>query len=212
MLSSEQHNSSFRLNYRATIMAVFLAFIVVGLGAFTRLSDAGLGCPDWPGCYGHLTWPDSQQEKAAAEKLFPDTPVDTKKTWPEMVHRYFAGGLGLLILFLAVTSIRQRRMGLAVPLKLPIALLVLVVVQAAFGMWTVTLKLLPQVVTAHLLGGFSTLALLWLLSLRLRRLFEPAFPSKLRGPSKLAILLLAAVMPAQKRAWHLLVWAVKLYY
>ena len=150
-----------------TLIAVVLAYWVVGLGVFTRLVDAGLGCPDWPGCYGHLLWPDETHEIERAEALFPDAPVDTDKTWPEMVHRYFAGSLGLLVLGIAVVALRERRNGGAeTPIKLPLGLLVLVIVQAAFGMWTVTLKLWPQVVTAHLLGGFATLSLLWLLLLR----------------------------------------------
>lgn len=160
---------------RLVLFACMLAFVVVALGAFTRLSDAGLGCPDWPGCYGHLTWPTSTDEIASAEAVFPDAPVDVDKTWPEMVHRYFAGTLGLVILALSVLSLWQKRTqarhaesGKA-PVKLSFALLLLVIVQALFGMWTVTLKLWPQVVTAHLLGGFMTLSLLWLLFLRLRR-------------------------------------------
>lgn len=143
-----------------------LAIVVVVLGAFTRLVDAGLGCPDWPGCYGHLTWPSSSSDVASAQARFPDAPVEHDKTWPEMVHRYFAGTLGLFVLAIAIMCWRWRdRQNL--PQKLPRLLLVLVIVQAAFGMWTVTLKLWPQVVTAHLLGGFATLSLLWLLFQRL---------------------------------------------
>ncbi|MBR9912614.1 MAG: heme A synthase [Gammaproteobacteria bacterium] len=153
-----------RLRIRLTACACVLAFVVVGLGAFTRLVDAGLGCPDWPGCYGHMLWPNSEHEIASAENLYPHAPVDTDKTWPEMVHRYFAGGLGLVILALAVLAHKHRRP----PQKLPWLLVLLVIVQALFGMWTVTLKLWPQVVTAHLLGGFATLALLWLCFLRCR--------------------------------------------
>lgn len=146
--------------------AIALAAVVVSLGAFTRLVDAGLGCPDWPGCYGHVLWPDTAQEIAVAEQAFPESPVDTSKTWPEMVHRYFASALGFVILCFALFSWRRRREP-SKPLKLPLFLLLLVVVQGLFGMWTVTLKLWPQVVTAHLLGGFATLSLLWLLFLRL---------------------------------------------
>ncbi len=159
-------------NYQArlTFAAFLLAFVVVALGAFTRLVDAGLGCPDWPGCYGQLLWPNSETEIQTAEKLFPDAPVDTDKTWPEMVHRYFAGTLGLVILGLAILAIKRADGDeQPMPKKLPVFLVGLVIVQALFGMWTVTLKLWPQVVTLHLLGGFSTLALLWLLFLRYRR-------------------------------------------
>ena len=170
-----------RFLQRLTASAIVLAFVVVGLGAFTRLVDAGLGCPDWPGCYGHLLWPQTEQQVQAAEALFPAAPVDQDKTWPEMVHRYFAGSLGLVILALAIISVRRQN----VPKKLPVFLVGLVIVQALFGMWTVTLKLWPQVVTAHLLGGFSTLALLWLLLLRLRQTSTATtgvtIPSSLRG-------------------------------
>ena len=146
------------------LAGVLLAVVVVVLGAFTRLVDAGLGCPDWPGCYGHLTWPTNAQEIQAAERAFPDAPVELSKTWPEMVHRYFAGGLLLLVLGLTVYSICRQLPGYIK--ELSCVLLVLILCQAAFGAWTVTLKLWPQVVTAHLLGGFATLSLLWTLFIR----------------------------------------------
>ncbi len=152
---------------RIALCGVALAVVVVVLGAFTRLVDAGLGCPDWPGCYGHLLWPNTAEEIARADEVFPSAPVDLDKTWPEMVHRYFAGSLLLLVLGLTVFS-RIRKSDL-VDDQLPgicLALLVLIICQAAFGAWTVTLKLWPQVVTAHLLGGFATLALLWAIFLR----------------------------------------------
>ncbi len=180
--------------YRLVLVSVALAFVVVGLGAFTRLVDAGLGCPDWPGCYGHLLWPDTAAEQQAAAVNFPDSPVDTQKTWPEMVHRYFAGSLGLLIVAIAFFAYRARKEGLDLPIKLPLALIALVTLQAAFGMWTVTLKLLPQVVTAHLLGGFCTLSLLWLLSLRIRSRFVELRAYQSRGPLKLAAVLLCFVV------------------
>ncbi len=136
--------------------AVGLASVVVVLGAYTRLVDAGLGCPDWPGCYGMILVPETAAEIARAEAAFPDAPVEVDKAWPEMIHRYAAATLGLVILVLTVVAIRERQRW-----KLPVALLALVIVQGAFGAWTVTLKLWPQVVTTHLLGGFATLALLW---------------------------------------------------
>ena len=147
-----------------TLIGLGLVLVVVVLGAFTRLVDAGLGCPDWPGCYGHLLWPDEAAEIAAAERLFPDAPVDLDKTWPEMVHRYFAGSLLLLVAGLTVLAWRRPQPPGIRPLTM--SLLVLIICQAAFGAWTVTLKLWPQVVTAHLLGGFATFSLLWVLYLR----------------------------------------------
>lgn len=176
--------------YRLALFATLLAVLVVLLGAYTRLTHAGLGCPDWPGCYGFIGVPQSDAQLAHAEANFPEAPVEARKGWNEMVHRYFAGSLGLLILGLAVQAlVRRGREGQ--PLKLPLLLLGVVIAQAAFGMWTVTLKLWPQVVTAHLLGGFTTLALLFLLTLRLSSAFAPlpALPGRLRPLALLALLL-----------------------
>ena len=148
------------------LAALLLAVGVVMLGSFTRLVDAGLGCPDWPGCYGHLTWPDEADEIVAANQAYPDMPVLMDKTWPEMVHRYFAGTLGLLVLGLAVYAFRNRK-DETYPFRLPMFMFLLIVWQAMFGMWTVTLKLWPQIVTIHLMGGVTTFALLAVLVLRL---------------------------------------------
>lgn len=174
--------------FKLALFASAFAMVVIVLGAFTRLMDAGLGCPDWPGCYGHLTWPTTTHEVSQAERLFPEAPVEHDKTWPEMVHRYFAGTLGLMILAIAIIGIRQRA---RLPMKLPLALLVLVILQAAFGMWTVTLKLWPQVVTAHLLGGFATVSLLWLLVQRLGGWRWQLAADSLRKLKPLALLVLA---------------------
>jgi heme A synthase len=139
------------------LLAVVLALAVVILGAYTRLSDAGLGCPDWPGCYGHLTVPSHPEAVAQANEAYGHRPVDAGKAWKEMVHRYAAGLLGVLVLGLAVRAWRQGADRLLVT-----ATLVLVLFQAALGMWTVTLLLKPVIVMAHLLGGFTVLSLLWL--------------------------------------------------
>ncbi|MEE4360432.1 MAG: COX15/CtaA family protein [Pseudomonadales bacterium] len=152
--------------FRIAAFAVAFAAVVVILGAWTRLEDAGLGCPDWPGCYGFLGVTQAAENVELAELRFPDAPFEAAKAWPEMIHRYFAGTLGLLILGLAGLAVARRRLP-EQPLLLPLALLAMVMLQGAFGAWTVTLKLWPQVVTAHLLGGFTTLTLLWLLTLRL---------------------------------------------
>ncbi len=151
--------------FRLALCGVILTICVIIWGAFTRLVDAGLGCPDWPGCYGHVLWPDSADEIAQANMAYPDAPVETDKTWPEMVHRYFATTLGLLAIGLVALAWRHR--GPTQPIKLPLFLLCFVILQGMFGMWTVTLKLWPQVVTLHLLSGFTTLGLLWILTLRL---------------------------------------------
>ncbi len=155
-----------KAGFRLALLATLLALVVVLLGAYTRLTHAGLGCPDWPGCYGFISVPQSETQLAHAELHFPDAPVQADKGWSEMVHRYFAGTLGLLIVLLAARAWSQRRLQ-DQPLKLPLFILLVVIAQAAFGMWTVTLKLWPQVVTGHLLGGFATLSLLFLLTLRL---------------------------------------------
>lgn len=161
---------------RWATVAVVLALVVIMLGAWTRLVHAGLGCPDWPGCYGFLTVPQSDAHIAIANARFPETPVDVAKGWPEMIHRYAAGTLGLLVFGLAGYALRHRRAG--VPVGLPLAIAGFILLQGAFGMWTVTLKLWPQVVSLHLLGGFTTLSLLTLLVLRLRgRLKPPVCPA-----------------------------------
>lgn len=163
--------------FSLAIAATALAFVVIGLGAFTRLVDAGLGCPDWPGCYGHVLWPQTEADVQAAEMAFPDAPVEHDKTWPEMVHRYAATILGVFAIALLAVCLRNRSK--RQPFKLPIFLLGLIILQGLFGMWTVTLKLWPQVVTAHLLGGFLTAASFWLLGLRLGgKIWRTAGPGK----------------------------------
>lgn len=154
------------LQFRLTLFTSLLALCVIVMGAYVRLSDAGLGCPDWPGCYGQLDVPTAQHEIDAANAAYPQRPVETAKAWKEMVHRYLAGLLGLVILALAVLAWRQHRES-GQPLLLPSLLPGLVLFQGLLGMWTVTLLVKPAVVTAHLLGGMATLSLLWLLTLQL---------------------------------------------
>lgn len=149
---------------RLVFISILLAILVVSLGAYTRLTHAGLGCPDWPGCYGFLDVPDTEEQLAHAQNAFPEHTIEPHKAWNEMIHRYFAGTLGLLVLAISIICIQGRKDGL--PLKLPIMILAVVVFQAALGMWTVTMKLMPIVVMGHLLGGFTTLALLFILYLR----------------------------------------------
>jgi cytochrome c oxidase assembly protein subunit 15 len=144
------------------VLTAIVAFAVIVLGAYVRLSHAGLGCPDWPGCYGQLTWPVESHEVEQAAQAFPERPVESHKAWKEMVHRYLAGTLVLLVIALNLLSWRPRyrERGLR---PIAAALLLLILFQAALGMWTVTLKLLPIVVMGHLLGGLATFGLvLWL--------------------------------------------------
>lgn len=247
------------LLYRLAQLSVPVVFIVIALGAFTRLVDAGLGCPDWPTCYGHVLWPSSGQQIDKANLRFSETPVETDKTWPEQVHRLAASALGLIslaIFFLAVRlspDKKQNRqltalvgffllaliakivfkanadigaeafhdisdilIGLVVlagfavlafwawqkgpspwPLKLTALIVGFVILQGLFGMWTVTLKVWPQVVTIHLLGGFTMAALLWLLVLRLQSkhwALPDAAQARLQSLRPLAIAALVVVV------------------
>ena len=186
--------------YRLALVATLLAVVVVLLGAYTRLTHAGLGCPDWPGCYGFLAVPMSEQAQSLAALRFPDAPVEVHKGWNEMVHRYFAGALGLVILALAVQALRRRSQP-GRPVKLPLLLLAVVITQAAFGMWTVTLQLWPQVVTAHLLGGFTTLSLLFLLTLRLSGRHPVARPIPARVSALAMLGLLAVIVQVALGGW-----------
>lgn len=176
------------------LIALILTFAVVSLGAYVRLSDAGLGCPDWPGCYGKLT-PHHAAEAINAELAErPDGVVSHAKAWKEMVHRYLAGVLGLLVLAIAVLGWRKRHEASGGP-GLPLLLLGLIVFQAMLGMWTVTLLLKPLVVTAHLLGGMATLSLLMWLWLRERSQFTQGYfaqASHLRGSVALGLVLVIA--------------------
>ena len=166
-------NKSLRI---VATIAVVLALFVVMLGAYTRLTDAGLGCPDWPGCYGKMVLPGAADELKEAQTNFPHIPIEARKAWTEMTHRYAAGTLGLLILFIGLSVFRKRIQGYSLPWHLPVALLILVIFQAALGMWTVTLKLLPVVVMGHLLGGMLIFACLSRFRLQISALFGKDLP------------------------------------
>ena len=139
-------------------ISIVTAFVVVVLGAYTRLSDAGLGCPDWPGCYGNIAVPVSQDHIDLSNENYASRPLEQDKAWKEMIHRYAAGTLGLLILALAVMAWKNRQGDDKI--FLPVVLVILVVFQALLGMWTVTLLLKPIIVMGHLLGGMTILLLL----------------------------------------------------
>ncbi|MDA8108827.1 MAG: COX15/CtaA family protein [Betaproteobacteria bacterium] len=180
-------------HYRLLVsVAAVLAFVVVVVGAFVRLSDAGLGCPDWPGCYGKLT-PSAaapQIARAVNEQGGTFGPVSLPKAWKEMGHRYLAGTLGLLILAIALIAWRRRR-ELGQSPWLASAIVLVVALQGALGMWTVTLLLKPAIVTGHLIGGMTTLALLTWLALAQRRYVEAPDARRLRGPAVLGLAVLA---------------------
>jgi cytochrome c oxidase assembly protein subunit 15 len=149
---------------RLALTGVLLCFVVVVFGAYVRLTVAGLGCPDWPGCYGHLTPSGAAQD--AAQAAYPGRPLEPGKAWREMLHRYAAGTLALLIAAIAVLAVSARRQR-PVSLAFAFTLLATVIVQAVLGMLTVTWQLRPLIVTLHLLLGMTTLGMLWWLVLSL---------------------------------------------
>jgi cytochrome c oxidase assembly protein subunit 15 len=181
------------LFFKLAFFATCLAYVVILLGAYTRLADAGLGCPDWPGCYGHLGVPKHIDDVATANQAFPERPVEAHKAWKEMTHRYFASTLGLVIFALGVIAIRKRK-DINQALKLPLFLMALVVFQGMLGMWTVTIKLNPAIVMSHLMGGMTTLSILWWLTLRSGKLFKVAhvdsvYLAKLKTPALIGLVI-----------------------
>lgn len=176
--------------YRRCLGAgVVLALVVVVLGAYVRLSDAGLGCPDWPGCYGHLVLPGDELARANAQTAFPDRELVAGKAWREMIHRYAASTLGFSIVLAAVFAWLNRRSPRQ-PVALPFILLGVVCFQGLLGMWTVTLLLKPLIVMGHLLGGLTTLGLLVWLLLEERRRNADRQPRALAGPVLAGLLVL----------------------
>lgn len=178
---------------RLLLLTLAIVTCVIILGAYTRLKDAGLGCPDWPTCYGHLNVLNAIEHVKSVNASDPNSLPAAMKTVPEMVHRYFASSLGLLILLLTALAWRNRKQE-GQPLLLPSLLLALVIFQGLLGMWTVTLGLQPIIVTLHLLGGFSTFTLLLLYAAQLFRWPSFSAPPRLRfikPLAGLAILLLA---------------------
>ena len=146
-------------------LILVFSLIVISMGAYTRLADAGLGCPDWPGCYGQLSVPTSAEEITQAESNYPEAvPVVSEKAWPEMIHRYLAGALGVAVIAIALINLYQKQRVWVSSL-----LILVIIIQALLGLWTVTLKLHPLVVLLHLLGGYTIASLLLLLLLGKRR-------------------------------------------
>jgi cytochrome c oxidase assembly protein subunit 15 len=164
---------------RLCLLGTVLAFCVVVLGAYVRLNHAGLGCPDWPGCYGHLTAGQAAANAHVVNAAFPDRPIEYAKALKEMLHRYLASTLGLLILGLAALAWTNRR-DPQQPVRMPLVAVALVIFQGLLGMWTVTLLLKPAIVTAHLFGGLATMSLLWWMSLTTERRSRPAAEQTLR--------------------------------
>ena len=183
--------------YRKLIwVTVFLTFDLIMFGAFTRLTDSGLGCPDWPGCYGQANPFQAHADISAAETAMPTGPVTVMKAWIEMIHRYFAMGIGVLIVAMMVIAWRKwlqsnRKENKFSP-AFPTMLFLFVCLQGAFGAWTVTMKLQPIIVTIHLLLGMSLLALLAWFGARQSNhpLVSPHLVATLRIPAALAAVLL----------------------
>ena len=177
-----------------TLLTLFLTFDLVLFGAFTRLTDSGLGCPDWPGCYGHATPVGAQAHITLAQAAAPDGPVTHSKAWIEMVHRYLASSVGLLILVLTVSAwlLAWRRRGTPEDARLSpwwaTATLVWVCIQGAFGALTVTMKLFPAIVSLHLLGGYVLLALLALQAVRQSQMLRAQEPLPVSGAVRWATL------------------------
>lgn len=189
-------SSKDRNKYRKLVwVTLFLTFDVIMFGAFTRLTDSGLGCPDWPGCYGHSNPLQAMEHIRAAEAAMPDGPVTVMKAWIEMIHRYLAMGIGVLIIAIVVISwrfwLRSGKTQQQFSPEFPVALFLFVCVQGAFGAWTVTMKLQPIIVTIHLLLGMTLLAMLtWVAA---RQSDHPAVDRAaltLRLPALIAMILL----------------------
>lgn len=177
---------------RLALISALLAAIVIVFGAYVRLNDAGLGCPDWPGCYGALSPHHAADSIGAAESARPLGPVSMPKAWKEMIHRYLASTLGLAILVIAIQAWRRARENGYKGLALPLALLGGVVFQGLLGMWTVTLLLKPAIVTLHLLGGLTVMAMLLWLYLRERGTGRLLVPHGLALSLRFALILLVA--------------------
>ncbi|WP_418319258.1 COX15/CtaA family protein [Piscinibacter sakaiensis] len=181
--------------YSLTALTLFLTFDLVLFGAFTRLTDSGLGCPDWPGCYGSASPLGAKAHIDAAQTALPSGPVTHGKAWIEMIHRYLASAVGLLIVVMTAASwLAARRRALPISPWWPTATLVWVCLQGAFGALTVTMKLYPAIVTLHLLGGIGLLMLLAVQSQGYRPRPWPLAPALRRGIAALLGLTIVQVM------------------
>ena len=198
------HSSTATWVRRLALAGLVLCFIVVVLGAYVRLTAAGLGCPDWPGCYGHFT-PLGAEQNAASQAAYPGTPLHVGKAWREMIHRYAASTLGLIIVVLTAIAVAFRKQNI-VSIPHAVLLLLMVVIQGALGLLTVTWRLKPLIVTLHLIFGLTTLSLLWWLWLSLqsrerggirfgggRSSGASAYPVNEKSPRRLVLVGLAAL-------------------
>jgi cytochrome c oxidase assembly protein subunit 15 len=168
------------------LVSIFLGMIVIVLGAYSRLTDAGLGCLDWPGCYNPQSFSKTTENIEIAEKVLLERPFKQNKAWNEIIQSYFASALAFLILVIFINSLFSKAYNK--PLKLPLFLLILVCFQGAFDMWSVTLEISPAMVVIHLLISFSVLSGLFLLYLRLTPYRIPGGDARLRQFCKYSIL------------------------
>ena len=171
---------------KLSYIGAFFTLLVISAGAWVRLTDAGLGCPDWPGCYGILSTPDTDDEIARAKEFYPDATIDVGKAWREMFHRYLAGILGLYVFFISFLTYKYAK---HVSIFLPISLSVLIIVQSLMGMLTVTELVKPTIVTTHLILGMSTACLLLWNGLRIGSISDTS-SSKFNAFIKLCIVAL----------------------
>lgn len=188
----QRHASPAQRLKALTLLTLLLTFELVLVGAFTRLTDSGLGCPDWPGCYGSVSPLGAHAEISAAQDAMPTGPVTHGKAWMEMVHRYMATGVGVLIIVLCALTWRQhqRDRSLAVNPWWPTLTLFWVCLQGAFGAWTVTMKLFPAIVTLHLLLAVGLLLLLTAQAVRYEGWKSVPLPVRMRRFLWLALALL----------------------
>ena len=171
---------------KLSYIGAFFTLLVISAGAWVRLTDAGLGCPDWPGCYGILSTPDTDDEIARAKEFYPDATIDVGKAWREMFHRYLAGILGLYVFFISFLTYKYAK---HVSIFLPISLSALIIVQSLMGMLTVTELVKPTIVTTHLILGMSTACLLLWNGLRIGSISDTS-SSKFNAFIKLCIVAL----------------------
>lgn len=185
-------NSTSRLQLfrRLSLFGAVLALCVVVLGAWVRLNDAGLGCPDWPGCYGHISAGAAEQNLDIAQGMYPNRKFEYAKAVKEMIHRYFASTLGLVIVSLGLLAYWNRREP-DQPVKVPLLLIPLVLLQGMLGMWTVTLLLKPLIVVSHLIGGLTTMSLLAWQSMRVERSVETSADANLKVVALIGLIVTA---------------------
>ena len=188
-------STKYRRGSKLALFAAILAFTVIILGAFTRLTNAGLSCPDWPHCYGFMTAPHTATQLAQAAQVYPTAPIDVKKAWTEMTHRYFAGTEGIVILILAFSFLVTRKAKDFKTSLIGIVLIALLCTQVMLGMLTVTEKLKPVIVLSHLLTGLSILGVLWWAYVDLH-INDDSFMQRSANPSIIKWIWLALIIVA----------------